>query len=93
MLRVLVLSLLPFVGNFADAVIVEMLPRSERWRNLALHAAAGVVVAVVAVEIMPEAIAVLSGWQIALAFVGGGTAYLARSGSSSGGRQGTKVCG
>ena len=76
MLRVMLLSLLPFVGNFSGAVLAETLSPSATWRNRALHAAAGIVFAVVAVEIMPEALEVLSGWQIALAFLIGGGAYL-----------------
>ncbi len=76
MLRVMLLALLPVAGNFAGALLAEALPGSESWRNRALHAAAGVVFAVVAVEIMPEALEVLSGWAIALAFVTGGGVYL-----------------
>lgn len=76
MLRVMVLALLPFAGNFAGALVAEALSPSAAWRNRALHAAAGVVFAVVAVEIMPEALGSLSGWQIALAFLAGGALYL-----------------
>lgn len=76
MVRVLLLALLPFAGNFAGALVAETLSPSSAWRNRALHAAAGIVFAVVAVEIMPEALAALSGWQIAVAFLGGGGLYL-----------------
>ncbi|MDE0803317.1 MAG: hypothetical protein OSA99_08335 [Acidimicrobiales bacterium] len=76
MLQVMALAMLPVAGNFAGAVLAEMAPGSDRWRNRALHAAVGVVFAVVAVEIMPEALAVLEGWEIAGAFLLGGTAYL-----------------
>mgnify|MGYP003115649675 CR=1 FL=1 len=72
----MLLSLLPFVGNFAGAVAAEALPLSAAWRNRALHAAVGIVFAVVAIEIMPEALEVLSGWQIAVAFLVGGGVYL-----------------
>jgi zinc transporter, ZIP family len=76
MIRVMLLALLPFVGNFSGAVLAETLSPSAAWRNRALHAAAGIVFAVVAVEIMPEALDVLSGWQIAVAFLVGGAIYL-----------------
>ena len=76
MSRVLLLALLPFAGNFAGALLSETVSPSGVWRNRALHAAVGVVFAVVAVEIMPEALQALSGWQIAVAFVVGGAVYL-----------------
>lgn len=76
MLRVLLLSLLPFAGNFAGSLMSELVPQSAAWRNRALHAAVGIVFAVVAIEIMPEALEVLLGWQIALAFLAGGCVYL-----------------
>lgn len=76
MIRVLLLALLPFAGNFAGAALAETLSPSDAWRNRALHAAVGIVFAVVAIEIMPEALEVLAGWQIALAFLVGGAAYL-----------------
>ena len=76
MVRVMLLALLPFAGNFAGALASEVLSPSAAWRNRALHAAAGIVFAVVAVEIMPEALRALSGWQIALAFLAGGGVYL-----------------
>ena len=76
MLRVTFLALLPFAGNFAGALLSETVSPSAAWRNRALHTAAGIVFAVVAVEIMPEALQALSGWQIALAFLAGGTLYL-----------------
>lgn len=76
MTRVLLLALLPFAGNFAGAALAETLSPSDPWRNRALHAAVGIVFAVVAIEIMPEALAVLAGWQIAVAFLVGGAVYL-----------------
>lgn len=77
MLRVMGLAMLPVAGNFAGALIAEVSPGSDRWRNRALHAAVGVVFAVVAVEIMPEALRALEGWEIAVAFLAGGLLYLA----------------
>lgn len=76
MTRVLLLALLPFAGNFTGAALAETLAPSDAWRNRALHAAVGIVFAVVAIEIMPEALEVLAGWQIALSFLVGGGVYL-----------------
>lgn len=74
---VLLLSLLPGAGNFVGGLVAEAGPGSPRVLNLALHAAAGIVIAIVAVELMPEAVEVLSGWWLALAFAAGGVAYIA----------------
>lgn len=74
--QVLLLALLPAAGNIAGGLAAELTSPSDRWRNRALHAAAGVVIAVVAVEIMPRAVDVLSGWMIAAAFLAGGGLYL-----------------
>ena len=76
LLRVLAFALLPAAGNFAGGLIAEFVRPSQRWLNRALHAAAGVVIGVVAIEIFPEALDVLSGWAIGVAFVVGGLAYI-----------------
>lgn len=77
MWEVIALSLLPVAGNLVGAGAAELSPTADGWRNWALHGAVGVVFAVVAVEIMPEALDVLAGWEIAAAFLAGGAAYLA----------------
>lgn len=76
MLNVLLLALLPAAGNFTGAVAAELSPDEPAWRSWALHAAAGVVVAVLAVEVFPEALGVLQGWELAAAFVLGALTYL-----------------
>ena len=73
---VLLLTLMPGVGNLAGGIIAETLEVSEIWLNRALHAAAGVVMAVVAVEIFPEALQAASGWTLGIAFAAGGALYL-----------------
>ncbi|MBN3909397.1 MAG: hypothetical protein HWQ35_23460 [Nostoc sp. NMS1] len=50
----LTLSALPVVSNFMGAMIAEALPSSKQTLGLALHAAAGVLLAIVE-EILPEA--------------------------------------
>lgn len=73
---VLLLALLPGFGNFLGGVAAEVREPSQRFLNWALHAASGTVIAIVAIELMPKALEVLSGWWIALAFALGGGAYL-----------------
>ena len=73
---VLLLSLLPGLGNLAGGLLAEFGKSSERFLNLALHAASGIVIAIVAVELMPEALDTLAAWWVALAFGAGGVAYL-----------------
>lgn len=76
-LRVLALALLPAFGNISGALIAEVVPASPRVLNRALHTAAGIVLAVVAVELMPEALAgSVQAWIIAAAFLLGGCFYL-----------------
>lgn len=76
MAGVLLLALLPAAGNITGGILAELTPPSSSWRNRALHAAVGVVVAVVAVEIMPRAVPALAGWLLATAFLTGGVVYL-----------------
>ena len=73
---ILLLSLLPGAGNFAGGMAAEFWRTSPRLLNGALHAASGIVIAIVAVELIPEALAGLAGWWIAAAFVAGGVAYV-----------------
>lgn len=76
-LTVLGLALLPAAGNFAGGLAADFLRPSAKTLNRALHAAAGIILAVVAVEVMPEALQRASAWLLAGAFLAGGTAYLA----------------
>ena len=73
---VLLLSLLPGAGNFLGAIAAEVRKPSPRFLNWALHAASGIIIAIVAVELMPNALGKLAGWWVALAFAAGGVAYL-----------------
>jgi ZIP family zinc transporter len=76
LLALLTLALLPGAGNFAGALLAELRPVSARTLSLALHAAAGVVLAVVGVELMPTALAATTPWVIILAFMLGGVAFI-----------------
>ena len=73
---VLLLSLLPGAGNFAGGMAAEFWKTSPRLLNWALHAASGIVIAIVAVELIPEALGKLAGWWIAVAFAAGGVSYM-----------------
>ena len=75
-LVVLSLALLPAFGNFLGGVIAELFDVSQRNLNRALHTAAGIVIAIVAVELMPEALKATSAWVIALSFSLGGVIYV-----------------
>ena len=73
---VLGLAALPAAGNFAGALLSETLNVSGRMLSLALHLAAGIVLAVVGLELMPEALAGSPAWVPILAFVAGGAFFM-----------------
>lgn len=74
--QVLLLSLLPGAGNFAGGLLAEYMSPSPKHLNWALHLASGIVIAIVAVELIPQALGALAGWWIAGAFAAGGCAYV-----------------
>ncbi len=75
-LRVLSLALFPALGNFIGGLLAEWLLPSMKTLNRALHTATGIILAVIAVEVMPRALERVSGWLLALAFLAGGAMYL-----------------
>ena len=76
LLTVLGLSLLPAAGNFVGGLLSELMRPSARFLNWALHGAAGIILAVIAVEVMPEALQAASVWVLAPAFLAGGGLYM-----------------
>ena len=76
LVRVIGLALLPALGNLSGGLLAEWLRPSRHALNLALHAATGVILAVVAVEVMPTALQETPAWLLALTFLAGGGAYL-----------------
>jgi ZIP family zinc transporter len=76
-LIVLGLAALPALGNFAGGVLAEVFHVSARTLSLALHLAAGIVLAVVGLELMPEALEASLPWVPLLAFVTGGGLFIA----------------
>ncbi len=75
-LSVLGLAALPAAGNFFGGVLAEVFRVSERTLSLALHLAAGIVLAVVGIELMPEALEASLPWLPLLAFVLGGVIFI-----------------
>ncbi len=69
-------ALLPTLGNFFGGVLAELLTVREELLSYALHAAAGVVLAVVGIELMPRALATDAPWLPILAFLLGGGFFL-----------------
>lgn len=77
LVNLLLLALLPGAGVAAGGLLAEVTPRSKAWLNWSLHAAAGIVIAIAAVEVLPDALDVLSRWTVGVAFAVGGLGYLA----------------
>ena len=79
-LNVLLLAMLPALGNFAGGVLAEIFPASERRLSVALHLAAGIIIAVIGVELMPRTLDAAAPWLVVLAFcLGGGSSILIKS--------------
>lgn len=68
----LLAALLPAFGNTLGGLIAEFTPVSGRVLSWALHAAAGILFAVIGVELLPDALATAPAVWVALAFVAGG---------------------
>ena len=71
-LTVVLLTLGPALGNFGGGLLAEAYRVSQHTLSLALHLAAGIVLAVIGIELMPEALKIDPQWVILLAFVAGG---------------------
>ncbi len=71
-LTALLLALMPAAGNFGGGVLAETVRVSQRTLSFALHGAAGIILAVVGIELMPAALQADPPWVILLAFLAGG---------------------
>jgi ZIP family zinc transporter len=67
---------LPALANFAGGGLAEVFRVSARGLSLALHLAAGIVLAVVGLELMPEALNASQPAVPLLAFVAGGAVFM-----------------
>lgn len=75
--KVLLLAALPAAGVFVGGILAEMLTVSQRLLSLSLHLAAGIVLAVIGIELMPRALADGNQpWIVLSMFVGGGGFYV-----------------
>ena len=70
------LALLPAVGNFAGGLAAEVFTVSRKALSYALHLAAGLVLAIVGLELMPPAVEGPMPWVPVLAFVLGGGFFM-----------------
>lgn len=68
------LALMPAGGNLLGGILAELLRVSPRTLSFALHAAAGILFAVIGIELMPEALEGATPWVVLLLFVLGGLA-------------------
>lgn len=83
-LRVMAFAALPAIGNIGGVLLAEMM-RPPRWINGALlHGAAGIAIAIVAVELMPRSVESVAMWGIALAFIVGAVVSLGVAGAVNG---------
>ncbi|WP_409946001.1 ZIP family metal transporter [Rubrivirga sp. S365] len=71
-LTVLLLTALPAAANFGGGLLAEVVPPSDRVLRLALHAAAGIIIGVVGIELMEQVLGVGQPWIPILALVAGG---------------------
>lgn len=72
----LILSALPVVSNFIGAMIAEALPSSQQTLGLALHAAAGVLLAIASTELIPRVLIAKPVWATILALFLGGSFFI-----------------
>ena len=76
-LYALALALMPAMGNLLGGVLAEAVETTPRMLSRALHAASGIVVAVVATELMPRALGgAAPAWALVLGLCLGGAFYI-----------------
>ena len=73
---ILLLALMPAAGNFVGGLIAEFTTTTKRTLSLALHFAAGIIFAVIALELAPRAFEGAPVWMAALALFVGGLFYI-----------------
>ena len=73
---VLLFSLLPALGTFIGGSAAEFFKINKKNLSLALHAAAGIILAVISVELIPRALTASTPWIVILAFIAGGVFFI-----------------
>jgi zinc transporter, ZIP family len=76
-LTALALAALPALGNFAGGLLSEFFNVTQRTLSFALHAAAGIILGVISVELIPESLRAATPWIVILAFAAGGGFFIA----------------
>jgi ZIP family zinc transporter len=76
LLLILLFSLLPALGTFAGGIAAEFFKISRKNLSLALHLAAGIILAIISVELIPHALEASTPWIVILAFVTGGIFFI-----------------
>lgn len=76
LLQIVLLALLPAAGNFAGGLLAEAIKTTRASLSLALHAAAGILLGVISVELVPRVFEEVPAWLAGLALMAGGGAYL-----------------
>jgi ZIP family zinc transporter len=75
-LVVLIFSLIPAIGTFAGGILAEFFKIDKKNLSLALHLAAGIILAVISIELMPEILKADIPWITILAFIVGGLFFV-----------------
>ena len=75
-LQIILLALLPAAGNFAGGLLAEAIKTTRASLSLALHAAAGILLGVISMELVPRVFEEVPAWLAGLALMAGGGAYL-----------------
>ena len=73
---ILLFSLLPALGTFAGGIAAELFKINRKNLSLALHAATGIILAVISVELIPRALEASTPWIVILAFILGGLFFI-----------------
>lgn len=75
-LLILLFSLLPALGTFAGGVAAELFKLNRTNLSLALHVAAGIILSVISIELMPQILKADTPWIVILAFIAGGLFFI-----------------
>jgi len=73
---VILFSFLPAIGTFTGGTIAEFFKISRQTYSLALHAATGIIFAVISVVLIPQALKATTPWLVILAFILGGIFFI-----------------
>ena len=73
---ILLFSLIPALGTFGGGIAAEYITINRKNLSLALHVAAGVILALISVELIPQALKASTPWIVILAFVTGGLFFV-----------------